>query len=151
MGTLADFLEVSGEHESVVDEFLREELNYIVVESWIAAEQGVRLLKSGGDGRATFLVHPHPEGGNRVRRQSLDRWARPHAVEGDNSRAQRFRERSLETMLPKLRYGYLVEKPATHSDLPSEHGHAFFLTRRASAFTTQRSPEASLQVKVPWR
>ena len=47
VGTLADFLEVSGEHEGVVDEFLREELNYVVVESWGAAEEGVRLLKSG--------------------------------------------------------------------------------------------------------
>jgi chromosome segregation protein len=42
----------------VVDEFLREELNYVVVESWVAAEEGVRLLKSGVDGRATFLIHP---------------------------------------------------------------------------------------------
>ncbi len=42
VGTLADFLEVSGEHEGVVDEFLRDELNYVVVESWRAAEQGVR-------------------------------------------------------------------------------------------------------------
>ncbi len=58
VGTLADFLEVSGEHEGVVDEFLREELNYVVVESWAAAEQGVSLLKSGVDGRATFLIHP---------------------------------------------------------------------------------------------
>ncbi len=32
VGTLADFLEVSGEHEGVVDEFLRDELNYVVVE-----------------------------------------------------------------------------------------------------------------------
>ncbi len=48
VGTLADFLEVSGEHEGVVDEFLREELNYVVVESWGAAEEGVRLLKTGG-------------------------------------------------------------------------------------------------------
>ena len=58
VGTLADFLEVSGEHEGVVDEFLREELNYVVVKSWDAAEEGVRLLKSGVDGRATFLIHP---------------------------------------------------------------------------------------------
>src|SRR6202034_1634160 len=56
-GTLADFLEVRGEHEGVVDEFLRDELDYVVVESWNAAEQGVRLLKSGVDGRATFLIH----------------------------------------------------------------------------------------------
>ena len=57
VGTLADFIEVSGEHEGVVDEFLREELNYVVVKSWDAAEEGVRVLKSGVDGRATFLIH----------------------------------------------------------------------------------------------
>ena len=62
VGTLADFLEVSGEHEAVVDEFLRDELNYVVVESWGAAEEGVRLLKSGVDGRATFLIHPAEQG-----------------------------------------------------------------------------------------
>ena len=65
VGTLADFLEVSGEHEGVVDEFLREELNYLVVNSWTAAEQGVNLLKSGVDGRATFSIHPEgPAGGS---------------------------------------------------------------------------------------
>ncbi len=58
VGTLADFLEVTGEYESVVDEFLREELNYIVVKSWDSAHEGMRLLKAGVDGRATFLVHP---------------------------------------------------------------------------------------------
>ena len=57
VGTLADFIEVSGQHEGVVDEFLREELNYVVVKSWDAAEEGVRVLKSGVDGRATFLIH----------------------------------------------------------------------------------------------
>ena len=47
VGTLADFIEVSGAHEGVVDEFLRDELNYVVVKSWGAAEEGVRVLKSG--------------------------------------------------------------------------------------------------------
>src|ERR1700742_2313027 len=58
VGTLADFLEVNGQYESVVDEFLRDELNYIVVKSWDAAHEGMRLLKHDVDGRATFLVHP---------------------------------------------------------------------------------------------
>src|SRR6202020_3657266 len=40
VGTLADFLEVNGEYESVVDEFLRDELNYIVVKSWDSANEG---------------------------------------------------------------------------------------------------------------
>ena len=42
VGTLADFLEVGGQYESVVDEFLRDELNYIVVKSWDAADDGMR-------------------------------------------------------------------------------------------------------------
>ncbi len=59
VGTLADFIEVSGEHEGVVDEFLRDELNYVVVKSWRAAEEGVRVLKSGVDG--TRHVPDSPE------------------------------------------------------------------------------------------
>ena len=55
---LADFLEVEDRYEHVVDDFLRDELNYIVVKSWDAADEGLRLLRSDVDGRATFLVHP---------------------------------------------------------------------------------------------
>ena len=44
MGTLADFLEVDGQYEGIVDEFLRDELNYIVVKSWDAADAGVACL-----------------------------------------------------------------------------------------------------------
>ena len=52
---------MSGAYEGVVDEFLREELNYVVVENWGDAEEGVRLLKTG-DGRATFLIHSDAQG-----------------------------------------------------------------------------------------
>ena len=58
MGVLADFLEVENQYEHVVEEFLRDELNYIVVKSWDAADEGLRLLQADVDGRATFLVHP---------------------------------------------------------------------------------------------
>ena len=56
-GTLADFLEVDGQYEGVVDEFLRDELNYVVVNSWDAANAGVQMLESDCcGGAATFLV-----------------------------------------------------------------------------------------------
>ena len=58
MGTLADFLEVSGEHEGVVDEFLRDELNYVVVEKLACRRRGRARAEVGVDGRATFLIHP---------------------------------------------------------------------------------------------
>ena len=57
VGTLADFLEVEGRYEGVVDEFLRDELNYVVVKSWDAADAGMRMLETDVAGRATFLVH----------------------------------------------------------------------------------------------
>ncbi len=44
VGVLADFLEVEDRYEHVVDDFLRDELNYIVVKSWDAADEGLRLL-----------------------------------------------------------------------------------------------------------
>jgi len=58
VGVLADFLEVEPRYERVVEDFLRDELNYVVVKSWDAADEGLRMLRTDVDGRATFLVHP---------------------------------------------------------------------------------------------
>jgi chromosome segregation protein len=133
IGTLADFLEVSGAHEAVVDEFLREELNYVVVESWVAAEEGVRLLKSGVDGRATFLIHPAAQG------ETLEVGSGTIAGPGitplkDSIRVQNGFGRSLESILPKLRDGYLVEDPGEALRLAALHTHAFFLTPEGECF-----------------
>ena len=134
VGTLADFLEVSGAHESVVDEFLREELNYVVVESWGAADEGVKLLKSGMDGRATFLIHP---AGAQVEIQE----ERDERIGG--SGVTPLREsikvlngfgRSLEAILPKLRHSYLVENQDQALELANEYSHAYFLTPEGECF-----------------
>jgi chromosome segregation protein len=134
VGTLADFLEVSGEHEAVVDEFLREELNYVVVESWVAAEEGVRLLKSGVDGRATFLIHPAEQG-------ALFKEDDSYTISGpgitplkDAIRVLNGFGRSLESILPKLTHGYLVEDSVEAQRLASHHPLAFFLTAGGECF-----------------
>jgi chromosome segregation protein len=56
VGVLADFLEVDSQYEKAVEEFLHEELEYVVVRDWADAERGIDLLRGGVDGRATFLV-----------------------------------------------------------------------------------------------
>ena len=125
VGTLADFLEVSGEHEGVVDEFLREELNYVVVDSWRAAEQGVNLLKSGVDGRATFLIHPEGHPGP----AGSDSWTRAaDPISGfgltplkDTIKVLNGFGRSLEGILPKLKHGYLVEDSGQAQQLSSRY------------------------------
>src|SRR5262249_36667135 len=56
MGTLADFVRVSPEHESLVESALRDELQFVVVPSFDDALQAIDFLKTEGAGRATFLV-----------------------------------------------------------------------------------------------
>ena len=135
IGTLADFLEVSGEHEAVVDEFLREELNYIVVESWVAAEEGVRLLKSGTDGRATFLVHS-PEQRALFAEEPIETISGPGLTPlKDAIRVLNGFGRTLESILPKLGDGYLSSRtPRRAQRLAAHHIHAFFLTPGGECF-----------------
>ncbi|HWR51092.1 MAG TPA: hypothetical protein VN428_08295, partial [Bryobacteraceae bacterium] len=59
-GVLADFVEVEPEYEKAAEEFLHEELEYIVVENWPQAESGVEMMRTRLEGRATFVVHPEP-------------------------------------------------------------------------------------------
>ena len=57
LGLLADFIEVDPAYERAAEEFLHDELEYVVVEDWGQAEQGMSVLRGGSEGRATFLVH----------------------------------------------------------------------------------------------
>ena len=141
VGTLADFIEVSSAHEGVVDEFLREELNYVVVESWVAAEEGLRLLKSGVDGRATFLIHAAGEAQGSV----VDDGDGPDEIGGpirgpgltplkDSIRVLNGFGGTLESILPKLRYGYLVEDSGEALRLASRYLKGYFLTPEGECF-----------------
>ena len=138
VGTLADFLEVDGQYENVVDEFLRDELNYIVVKSWDAADEGVRMLQSDVAGRATFLVHPD------------DSQAAFPFSEGMRSAAQPNREglvpltdcirvldgfgRSLEVILPRLREGFVAPDASTARALALSNPQGFFLSPSGETF-----------------
>lgn len=55
-GVLADFIEVDPAWERAAEEFLHDELEYVVVKDWTQAEQGMNLLRGELEGRATFLV-----------------------------------------------------------------------------------------------
>ena len=61
MGVLADFIEVDTAYEKATEEFLIEELEYVVVHNWDDAKRGIQVMKQDLEGRATFLVHPDPD------------------------------------------------------------------------------------------
>jgi chromosome segregation protein len=131
-GVLADFLEVDGKYETLIDEFLRDELNFIVVSSWDSADEGVRLLQADVAGRATFLVQQN------VASETWD-----GAVTTQIAGATPLRDcirilngfsDSLLALLPKLAHGYIAPDSATARSLAAQHPKAYFLSPNGEAF-----------------
>ena len=137
-GVLADFLEVDPRYERVVEDFLRDELNYIVVKSWDAADEGLRLLRSDVDGRATFLVHPEDS----QAKFSFVADESTHYAPADDSvlplkksiRVLNGFGKSLEVILPKLGNGYIVTDAAVGRNLALSSPDAFFLSQSGECF-----------------
>ena len=138
VGVLADFLEVEPRYERVVEDFLRDELNYVVVKSWDAADEGLRMLRTGVDGRATFLVHP--EDAQAKFSFVLDEAAHcaPPAAQiiplKSTIRVLDGFGKSLEVILPKLRDGYIVPESGVARGLALENPDAFFLSQAGECF-----------------
>jgi chromosome segregation protein len=149
VGTLADYLEVDGRYESVVDEFLRDELNYVVVKNWDAANAGLALLQTDVAGRATFLVHPTApnesgteSGGpsfvvssQRMGSTGVELHADSNAIPlKDCIRVLNGFGTSLESILPKLRDGFIAPDTDTARNLASQYPEAFFLSPTGETF-----------------
>jgi chromosome segregation protein len=137
-GVLADFLEVETRYESVVEEFLRDELNFVVVKSWDSANEGMRLLQTDVDGRATFLVHPEDA---QARFSFAVSENRQHAAAPapivrlkDCIRVLDGFGRSLEVILPKLRDGYIAPDSQVAKSLALENPDAYFLSSNGEVF-----------------
>ncbi len=137
-GVLADFLEVEPRYERVVEDFLRDELNFVVVKSWGAADEGLRLLRSDVNGRATFLVHPED---SQAKFSFLADESQHYSPLNDtvlplkNSiRVLNGFGKSLEVILPKLGNGYIVPDPAVARELALSSPDAFFLSQTGECF-----------------
>ena len=137
-GVLADFLEVEPRYERVVEDFLRDELNFVVVKSWGAADEGLRLLRSDVNGRATFLVHPED---SQAKFSFVADESHHYSPLNDtviplkNSiRVLNGFGKSLEVILPKLGNGYIVPDPAVARELALSSPDAFFLSQTGECF-----------------
>ena len=138
VGVLADFLEVETRYESVVEDFLRDELNYVVVKSWDSANEGMRLLQTDVDGRATFLVHPDDAQAKfsfAVNDPPVPASQPEQLVPLKNCiRVLNGFGRSLEVVLPKLRDGYIAPDVKVARNLALENPDAYFLSSTGECF-----------------
>ena len=138
VGVLADFLEVDNQYEHVVEDFLRDELNYVVVKSWDSADRGLQMLRGDVDGRATFLVHPSDS----QAKFSFVVDEAQHSMPQHDSvvplksciRVLDGFGKSLEVILPKLRDGYIVNESQMGRELALSNPDAFFLSKSGECF-----------------
>jgi chromosome segregation protein len=131
LGVLADFLEVSPGYEEVVEEFLKSELDCIVVEQHAEARSGIALLQAEGTGRSTFFVtradaagHLGSNGHNQISQEpgvvaSLREMVRLEPRLGLNG----------DPPLPSLSKAYLVEDGAAAERLAASYPECHFVTR----------------------
>jgi chromosome segregation protein len=128
LGLLADYAEVQEEYETAIEQFLRAELEYVVVESFDQARAGVALLREDVGGRATFFV-------DSASTLDVDKMENGASMPGNFiarlDRLVEFREPlgpATKYFLKKLRTAYIVESVAVAEQMAQDNPHSYFLT-----------------------
>ncbi|MGA2435953.1 MAG: chromosome segregation protein SMC, partial [Bryobacteraceae bacterium] len=129
IGVLADFVEVEPAYEKAAEEFLHDELEYVVVENRQQAERGIEVLRTSVEGRATFLVHPEPSA---AAAGQADAIAADPGVTAPLTQVLRLTNglsHAAYDFLPRLSQCYLAADRAAAQRLAVEHpGHSFLLS-----------------------
>ena len=135
VGVLADYAEVQEQHEAAIEQYLREELEYVVVETYDHARAGVSMLREEVGGRATFFV-------DSLRNLKLDEYEpiiHFRSEDGVISRLDKlveFRDPlgpAAKQFLPRLRNGYLTET-ASAEKLAREYPQYAFVTPEGTCY-----------------
>jgi len=137
VGVLADYAEVQERYESAVEQFLREELEYVVVDTFDVARAGIAMLQAEVGGRATFFV-------DSLRTLKLVPNADPPMpFEADTEVVSRL-DRLVEfrdplgplakQFLPRLRSAYLVETAAAAETLARQNPAHHFVTADGTCY-----------------
>jgi len=126
-GVLADFVEVADTAwEKACEEFLHEELEYVVVNGWSEAERGVELMRAESDGRATFLVHPEASAASPL---APDLSSQPGIVGRlrDTLRLTNGFAQAPQGLLPRLARCFLVSDRGAAQSLATANPDCYFL------------------------
>jgi chromosome segregation protein len=130
VGVLADYAEVEEQYEAAIEQFLRDELEYIVVETYDHARAGVSLLRDEVGGRATFFV----DSLRNLRLEEYEPIMNFRPEDGVISRLDKlvgFRDplgAAAKHFLPRLRSAYLTEGAAAAEKLARGNLQYAFVT-----------------------
>ncbi|HET9400252.1 MAG TPA: hypothetical protein VFO34_04810, partial [Candidatus Acidoferrales bacterium] len=130
VGLLADYAEVEEQHEPAVEQFLREELEFVIVETFDHARTGISMLREELGGRATFFV----DSLNKLRLEPEEPTIPFPTADGVVSRLDRlveFRDplgAAAKRFLPRLKSAYLVDSPSAAEQLAHRYPAFSFVT-----------------------
>ena len=129
VGVLADYAEVEEQHESAIEQYLRDELEYVVVETYDHARAGVSLLRDEVGGRATFFV----DSLRNLRLAEYEPIINFRIEDGVISRLDKlvgFRDplgAAAKQFLPRLRSAYLTDNAASAEKLARDNPQFAFV------------------------
>jgi len=130
VGVLADYAEVPELHEGAIEQYLRDELEYVVVETFDLARAGVSLLRDEVGGRATFFV----DSTKNLRVDDYEPIIPFRMEDGVFSRMDKlveFRDPlgpAAKQFLPRLRAAYLTDSAPAAEKLARENPQYAFVT-----------------------
>ncbi len=132
MGVFADFVEVTQpDWEKASEEFLHEELEYVVVHNWTEAEQGVAFMRAESDGRATFLIHEssrvHESGAANFAVPDLSQESGIAGTLRDAVRLTNGFSAAPQGFLPRLSRCFLASDPTEAARLATAYPDCYFL------------------------
>jgi chromosome segregation protein len=129
LGVMADFVEVDPQYEKPAEEFLHEELEYVVVENWQQAERGLDFIRAELDGRATFLIHPESDAAKNghLPEPAIGPETGIAARLSDSLRLTNgFRDRAID-LLPRVSLCFLADDREAAQRLSVAYPHLYFL------------------------
>ncbi len=127
LGVLADFVEVEPGFEKATEEFLHEELEYVVVNDWSDVSKGLEVMRSGQDGRATFLLHPQEWPEARAAERDLSTQPGVTGRLTDHLRLTNSLTHAPYDLIPRLADCWLAEDRETAQRLAPANPDAYFL------------------------
>ncbi|HUI42445.1 MAG TPA: chromosome segregation protein SMC [Terriglobia bacterium] len=134
LGVLADFLEVTPGYEEVVEEFLKQELDCVVVERHEDARHGLDLLQGEGSGRSTFFVTRLDSNGHHNGAASAEPISGVRAQLRDVVQFAPSLGLKDGLPLPSLAHAYVVEDAEAAERLSGEYPDYHFLTPHADHY-----------------
>ncbi|MGH9394563.1 MAG: hypothetical protein ACRD1E_10370, partial [Terriglobales bacterium] len=141
LGVLGEYLEVEAPLDRVVEQFLQDELNFVVVENWQQAGAGLELLRRQEQGRATLLVHGEAGSGESAGAGEVEAsWRSTAAGESGVTpalakvRALNGFRQGLEALLPKLRDAFLLDDAGEAQRLAERYPQGYFLTPQGECY-----------------